>query len=188
MKRTTLFRPLIAIAVLSLAAAGLSAQGAQGDRPWYADGLERLGFTVFEKPRAVSDFSAQALDGAPQSLSRLRGKIVILNFWATWCPPCRAEMPALDALWKKDKDKALAIMGVSLSEERQTVKDFVAKAGSSYPIFLDPSGELGGRFGVRSIPTTYVFDKDGQAIAGKIGGAEYDSAESVELFAELASR
>jgi thiol-disulfide isomerase/thioredoxin len=173
---------------LSSFAGTIFADGAQDGRPWYASDLERLGFTVFDRPKAVADFSVQALDGARQSLSSLRGKIVILNFWATWCPPCRAEMPALDSLWKKNKDKAFVIMGVSLGEDQKTVMDFVAKAKYSYPIFLDQSGELGARFGARSIPTTYVFDKEGQAIAGKIGGAEYDGQQAIDLFAKLAAR
>ena len=97
-------------------------------------------------------------------------------------------MPALEALWKANKDKAFTIMGVSLGENAATVKDFIAEAGYGYPIFIDPSNALGVKFGARSIPTTYVLDKAGKAIAGKVGGASYDSAQSIALFAELASR
>jgi thiol-disulfide isomerase/thioredoxin len=175
-------------AVSSAFAAGAAVNGADKAAPWYSDGLKALGFTVFPEPKDVGDFTASALSGPAVKLSSLRGKIVILNFWATWCPPCRAEMPALEALWKASKDKAFTIMGVSVGEKSQTVKDFIAEAGYSYPIFVDSGNALGSRFGARSIPTTYIFDKNGKAIAGKVGGAPYDSAQSIELFSELAAR
>jgi thiol-disulfide isomerase/thioredoxin len=175
-------------AALVLSLSPLFSQNLIEKRAWYANEFEKLGFTVFAQPKEVGDFSAQALSGSKVSLGQLRGKVVILNFWATWCPPCRAEMPALDALWKKDKDKAFTIMGISVGEDERTVKEFIAKEGYGYPIFLDSSGELGSRFGARSIPTTYVLNKAGKAIAGKVGGAEYDSAEAASFFAQLASR
>jgi peroxiredoxin len=164
------------------------AQSGGSAKPWYASGLEKLGFTVFPTPQALDEFSVQALGGASVSLSAQKGQIVLLNFWATWCPPCRAEMPAIEKLWKKTKDKAFTVMGVSVGEEPGIVKDFIARQGYSYPIFVDPTGELGTAFGARSIPTTYILDKSGAAIAGKVGGATYDSAEANAIFAELASR
>ncbi len=176
------------LALLALFASALGAQAAVAPKPWYAASLEKLGFIVFPKPQPLDDFTIQALGGASHRLSDQKGKVVLLNFWATWCPPCRAEMPALEKLWGKSKDKAFTIMGVSVGEKPGTVKDFIASQGYSYPIYLDPSGELGSAFGASSIPTTYILDKTGAAIAGKIGGAAYDSAEAKEIFAQLASR
>jgi peroxiredoxin len=115
-------------------------------------------------------------------------RLSIAGIWATWCPPCRAEMPAIESLWKKTKDRAFTVMGVSVGEEPGKVKDFIARQGYTYPIFVDPTGSLGAAFGARSIPTTYVLDKSGRAIAGMVGGAPYDSAEALAIFAELASR
>lgn len=188
MKPNYKLRFLALVSLLLLATAGLSAQASQGARLWYANGLERLGFTVFDKPQSLGDFTVASLDGSSQSLGRLRGKIVILNFWATWCPPCRDEMPALNGLWKSEKGKPFMIMGVSVGEAAATVKAFISKTGYEYPIYLDPNGALGSRFGVRSIPDTIIFNKDGMAIATKVGGAEYDSAEALELFSQLATR
>jgi thiol-disulfide isomerase/thioredoxin len=156
--------------------------------PWYSGSLKKLGFTVFPQPKEIADFSTQTLGGEKVALGEQRGKIVILNFWATWCPPCRAEMPALEKLWKANKDKAFSIMGVSIGEKALTVKDFIAEAGYSYPVFVDPNNAISEKFGVRSIPTTYILDKKGRAIASKIGGAAFDSEESIALFAQLASR
>ena len=179
---------LLLVMALGLSMSGLLAQKAAEAKPWYAGGLEKLGFTVFPKPQALDDFSVSALGGASVKLSEQRGKIVLLNFWATWCPPCRAEMPAIEKLWKKTKDRAFTVMGVSVGEEPGKVKDFIAKMGYSYPIYVDPSGSLGAAFGARSIPTTYILDKKGRAIAGMVGGAPYDGAEALAIFAELAAR
>lgn len=181
-------RHYLLIAALVLFSPMLFAQGASQPKPWYSSGLEKLGFTVFPAPHALDDFAVQALGGASTRMSAQKGKIVLLNFWATWCPPCRAEMPAIEKLWDKNKGKAFTVMGVSVGEDLGTVKDFIAREKYSYPIFVDPSGALGSAFGARSIPTTYVIDKTGSAIAGKVGGASYDSAEAIALFAELASR
>jgi len=182
------YRLFFIIAALGIALPALSAQDNVQARPWYARGLEKLGFTVFSKPQPLDDFSIQALGGSFSKLSDQKGKIVLLNFWATWCPPCRAEMPAIDRLWTKTKDKAFTVMGVSVGEEPGTVRDFIGRQGYSYPIFVDPSGALGSAFGARSIPTSYILDKSGAAIAGKIGGAAYDDAETIAFFGELASR
>jgi len=157
-------------------------------RPWYADRLEKLGFYVFPEPVAVPDFSAEALKGGSLSLSALKGKVVLLNFWATWCPPCRAEMPSIEALWKKLKDKPFTVMAVSVGEDKGTVAKFIADQKYSYPIFLDPSSALGTAFNAESIPTTYLFDKQGRAIAGIKGSREYDGPDVVALFGELAAK
>jgi thiol-disulfide isomerase/thioredoxin len=157
-------------------------------KPWYAARLEALGFQVFSSPQRLQDFSVTGLDGSKTSLSSLKGKVVLVNFWATWCPPCRAEMPSIQKLWKATKDQAFGIMAVSVGESAATVKDFVAKNGFDYPFFLDPTGRIGNLYGVQGIPTTYVFDKDGLAIARVVGGIEYASPEALAIFAELAKR
>ena len=177
----------IALALL-VSVASAFPQGGTTGKAWYEDGLKKLGFTVFPKPADLEDFSVKALDGSTTKLSSQRGKIVLLNFWATWCPPCQAEMPAIEALWSKSKDKAFTVMGISIGEAPGTVREYIAKKGYGYPVFVDPSGKIGSLFGARSIPTTYIVDKAGKAIAGIVGGAPYDGAEAAALFSELASR
>ncbi|HUW42474.1 MAG TPA: TlpA disulfide reductase family protein [Rectinemataceae bacterium] len=188
-QRRTIFALLAAFALASLGSSLFAQTAASaGAKPWYAARLESLGFTVFPKPVPVPDFSAESLSGGSVNLSQQKGKIVLLNFWATWCPPCQHEMPAIEALWKKTKTAKFTVMGVSVGEQPGTVKDFIARKGYTYPIFVDPEGTLGTEFGARSIPTTYVLDKNGQAIAGIIGGAPYDGAEAASIFAELAAK
>jgi len=197
MSRFRLYFSLLSRARTSAAALGLLAfllatlpAGAAPatPRPWYAERLEKLGFTVLPSPVKLEDFTLPAAAGGSGSLFAQKGKIVLLNFWATWCPPCRAEMPSIESLWKKTRDKDFTIMGISVGEQPQTVKDFIAREKYSYPVYLDSSGAIGTRFGARSIPTTYLVDKSGMAIAGIVGGIEYDSAAFLALVSELAAR
>ncbi len=157
-------------------------------KPWYADSLEKLGFYVFPNPVDVGDFTVQSPNGASMSLSKAKGKLVLLNFWATWCPPCRAEMPSIQKLWDKRKDKNFTIIAVSVGEQKDTVTKFVADNHYSYPIFIDPTGQLGTAFNASSIPTTYIIDKTGKVIAGTQGGREYDSAAVLAAFDELMAK
>lgn len=157
-------------------------------RPWYADRLEKLGFYVFPAPVDVGDFTVEALKGGAGSLSQAKGKLVLLNFWATWCPPCRAEMPSIQNLWNKRKDKNFTIIAVSVGEQKDTVAKFIADNKYSYPIYLDPSSQLGSAFNASSIPTTYIIDKTGKVIAGTQGSREYDSAEVLAAFDELMAK
>jgi len=170
------------------AAFASAAPKADSSRPWYAQRLEALGFTVFKAPLPVQDFALSGLQGGSTRLAALKGKFVLLNFWATWCPPCRAEMPSIEALWRKTKDKPFAIVAVSSGERPEDVRAFIAKNGYSYPVYLDASGSIGSYFGARSIPTTYLIDKEGKAIAGAVGGLEYGSPEALALFAELSEK
>jgi peroxiredoxin len=179
---------LALLALLSSSALSAAAQEKSAPAPWYADGLRKLGFTVYDKPAAARDVSATSLDGRTARLSDLRGKIVLLNFWATWCPPCREEMPALEKLWKGMKDKDFTIMGISGGESMSVVKRFVEIGGYTYPIFADPSSEAASAYGIRFIPTTYVIDKDGAVIAMKSGGAAYGGPDSLSLFSALSAR
>jgi thiol-disulfide isomerase/thioredoxin len=181
---------LLSLGVQSLAAqpAKPATAGPSGERAWYADRLEKLGFQLYASPVVLPDFQVEALVGAPLKRSSLKGKIVLLNFWATWCPPCRAEMPSIEALHKKMQGKDFAIVGVSVGEQRGTVEKFIASQKFTFPIYLDSSGSLGAAFNARSIPTTYILDKEGRAIAGMVGSRMYDGPEVVGLFEELAKR
>ncbi|MEI6388470.1 MAG: TlpA disulfide reductase family protein [Spirochaetota bacterium] len=160
----------------------------QVPRPWYAERFEQLGFYVFPAPVDAGDFSIESLNGGSVTLSESKGKVVMLNFWATWCPPCRAEMPSIEILSKKMKGKAFAIMAISVGETKDTVAKFIALQKYSYPIYLDPDSKLGTAFNASSIPTTYIFGKDGKAIAGIQGSRQYDTPEVLALLEELIAK
>jgi peroxiredoxin len=191
-------KPMLLIAALAALAPNLAAaspgdppaavSGASEAKPWYADRLQALGFEVVREPYALPDFAVAGLDGKLARLSSQKGKLVLLNFWATWCPPCRAEMPSIQKLWAATRAKGLSIMAISLGEKEPTVKAFIGGAKYSFPVFLDPQGGVGSQYGVSAIPTTYVVDKSGRAIARVVGSIEYDGPEALSLFAELAAR
>ncbi len=178
----------ILAAFLALSASQAASQDSKYSQAWYADKFRRLGFTYYDTAATPPEFTALTLSGAEAKLSDTKGKIVILNFWATWCPPCKAEMPSLEALWKGMKGRDFTIMGVSGGESLDTVKSFVAAGGYTYPIYADPSNAAASKYGVRAIPTTLILDKSGGVIASKVGGADFNSSDSQALFAALSAR
>lgn len=117
-----------------------------------------------DEARAKVDFTLKDLDGRSWTLSELKGKVVVVNFWATWCPPCRKEMPDLEALYAEFKSEGLVILAVS-DEPRATVEKFVAANMYSFPVLLDSDRKVGGAFKVSSIPKSFVYDRQGKLVA-----------------------
>lgn len=109
-------------------------------------------------------FSLTGLDGQQWTLQELRGKVVLVNFWATWCPPCRKEIPDLNTLYKQFKDKGFVVLAIS-DEQPQTVRSFLSKHKVSYPILMDPQDKVHKEFGVDGIPKSYLYDRDGNLVA-----------------------
>lgn len=157
--------------------------------PWYKADFEALGFVVFPTPIDVPAFEVQPrAGGAPVGPADFKGKITLLNFWATWCPPCREEMPSIEILSKELKGEAFAVAAVSVKETPGTVDAFLKEYSYSFPIYLDPSGAASSNFVTRGIPTTFVLDKEGRAIAAIIGSRSYAEPEVIGLFRDLARR
>ena len=145
----------------------------------------KTGFQLSQKNLASIDFKLKDLTGKTVSLSSFKGSIVFLNFWATWCPPCRAELPSMQKLYEKYKDRGLVILGVDLQEDENLVRDFVKKTGLTYPILLDSNSQVGQIYGARSIPTSYIIGKKGFILARTVGGREWNKQEIYDLFEEL---
>jgi peroxiredoxin len=150
-----------------------------------ADEYKAVGLQALKEGTRSIDFELQDLNGKKVSLSSLKGKVVFLNFWATWCPPCRAEMASMERLYKRFKDKGLVILAVNLQEEAKAVRRFIAEQKLSFPVVLDSNGRVGAIYGARSVPTTYLVGRDGNVLAGTIGGREWDSKEYVSFFTRL---
>ncbi len=181
-------RKLLALALVAFTILVPSIVGAASGKPWYASRFEKLGFYVFDTPSRQADFTVETMAGKLATRSSLKGNIVLLNFWATWCPPCKEEIPSIENLAVAMQGKNFKVMAVSVGETRSTVASFVAERKMTYPVYLDPRRSLTATYASRGIPTTYVIDKNGDFIAAVIGGIKYDSAETISLFAELASR
>jgi thiol-disulfide isomerase/thioredoxin len=107
------------------------------------------------------------LNGKKWTLKELRGKVVVVNFWATWCPPCRKEMPDLEALYTSLKDKGLIILAIS-DEVADKVKPFIAVKNYTFPVLLDPGRKVNELFRVEGIPKSFVYNRDGKLVAQSI--------------------
>jgi len=138
---------------------------ASSDNPQFAAAMAKL-----EKDDAVrqkADFTLNDLQGKPWHLQELHGKVVLVNFWATWCPPCRKEMPDLEALYDKFKDQGFVVLAIS-DEEAAKVSPFVGERKISYPILLDPGRKVNDLFQVEGIPKSFVYDRGGKMVAQSI--------------------
>lgn len=123
----------------------------------------------------VPDFTLQTLDGETVSLSDYRGQPIVLNFWATWCAPCREEMPLLQETYEAHKAEGLVILGVNVREEnREAIKRFLDQVGVDFPVVLDPDVEAVNRYLVTSLPMTFFIDRDGQLRTLVVGGMSKD--------------
>lgn len=158
---------LILIAAVGLAAALLlpgmhrgpansgSAPAATGSTPAAtAEAPEVLGDEI--------DFTLQDPDGRPVRLSDLKGNVVVLSFWATWCPPCREEIPHLDAMNKRYQGKPVRILGANVDRQGADLKQWLAEQKLSFPVVADVGGKVSEQYGVSGIPTLLVIDKEGK--------------------------
>lgn len=152
-----------------------------------AAALSSLGFYVYETPIDLPVTAPiPALAGDPVKVSDFSGKITFFNFWATWCPPCRAEMPSIERLYKQMSGTNFRIIAVNAGENRSQVASFIEKNKYTFPIYLDESNALSSIFAARGLPSTYLVNKEGKVIAVRIGAMEYDQAELIKLLKELA--
>jgi peroxiredoxin len=135
------------------------------DDPQFAMAMKKLE----ENDAAIehADFTLPDLDGKSWTLQSLHGKVVLVNFWATWCPPCRKEMPDLDALYRKFKNKGLVVLAIS-DEEVAKVKPFLAERNLGFPILLDPGRKINELFRIDGIPKTFIYDREGKLAAQSI--------------------
>jgi peroxiredoxin len=138
---------------------------AASDGPQFAEAMARL--VAADAARQKADFTLTDLQGKTWHLQDLRGKVVLVNFWATWCSPCRKEMPDLQALYEKYKDQGFAVLAIS-DEEAAKVTLFLAERKISYPVLLDPGRKVHELYQVEGIPKSFVYDRDGKLVAQSI--------------------
>lgn len=131
-----------------------------------------------QEGKLAPDFQLQDLDGQSVALSDFRGKPVLLNFWATWCSPCRSEMPYIQQVYDEWSDKGLVVLAINIGESPATVKEFVQAQGFSFPVLLDTKQDVAEKYNIRGIPTTLFIDKDG-VIQVKLIGA-FPSKAAIE--------
>ena len=146
-----------------------------------------LGLTPITDPRPAAALRLPDLDEKGHDLADLKGKLVLVNFWATWCPPCRREMPSLERLKQRLQDRGLAVLAVDVGEDADTVFAFTGQLepAPTFPLLLDRDSEAMKRWKVRGLPTTYVIDPRGRLIYRAVGGREFDDPVMVEALSRL---
>jgi len=133
------------------------------------------------------DFNEKDLNGEALSISRFKGKVVLVDFWATWCGPCISELPNVKAAYSKHRAAGFEIVGISLDQDRNKLKDFIAKHEMPWPQLFDGQGwdsKLGRQYGIRSIPATFLLDREGKVIARDLRGPALEAAVAKALAAK----
>jgi peroxiredoxin len=138
---------------------------ATSNDPQFAEAMSKL--EADDAKRQAIDFTLYDLQGKQWSLRDLHGKVVLVNFWATWCPPCRKEMPDLQALYDKYKDQGFVVLSIS-DEDAAKVAPFIAERKITYPVLLDPGRKVNDAFIVDGIPKSFVYDREGRLVAQSI--------------------
>jgi cytochrome c-type biogenesis protein len=140
---------------------------------------------VTDKAVTPVDFTLPLLDGTQCRLSDLQGKVVFLNFWATWCPPCRAEMPSMEAVYQQLRDRGFEILAVNIQEGAASVSAFMKENKLSFPVALDESGKISGLYGVQAIPTSYIIDKRGLIVSRLTGSINWNEPRIIVALQSL---
>jgi cytochrome c biogenesis protein CcmG, thiol:disulfide interchange protein DsbE len=165
-RRRLLAVGLLVVALWSSASADPSAVPALVKR------LDLVGYRSGTKPPY---FSGPTLEARQLSLTDLRGKVVVVNFWASWCVDCRPEMPMLEGLHREFASRGLAIIGINTREDKQVVGRYATELGLTFPLVLDPRGKNNELYGVIGLPTTFIVGRDGRAVAFGVGPRNWGS-------------
>jgi thiol-disulfide isomerase/thioredoxin len=166
------------LAAFLLLSAGLS--GAQSVVP------SRL-FQPLAEPGPAAELALQGLDGRDYTLADFEGRVLLVNFWATWCPPCRKEMPALERLAQHFEDAAFQVVGVNVGESVDRIHGFLETlpVPPGFPMLLDRDGAVSRDWGARVVPTTLVVDRESRVVLGAVGEVDFDSPDLREQLRRL---
>lgn len=146
------------------------------------DSILKFDSSNYKETTEAPDFTLQDLNGKKVSLKDLKGKKVYLNFGATWCPPCRLEMPDIEKLYQETKDSDLVIIGIDIGEDKETVKNFISKNNYNFKILLDSDQSVASKYNITAIPASFFIDKNGKIVSSHIGAMTLEQMkENVKL-------
>jgi thiol-disulfide isomerase/thioredoxin len=143
--------------------------------------------TELKPPKPAPDFTLKDMDGKPHSLKDYRGRVLLVNFWATWCPPCRREMPSMERLQQHFKGKSFSVLAINQQEDADRIFEFTGalRPAPSFPILLDGDTKVATAYGVKGLPVSFVLDGQGRITHRAIGGREFDHPELIATLAAL---
>ena len=180
-----LARAVSVVVKVSLLSSSLALVTAPLNLQAHAPELHGFELVTFAKPAPAPDFVLDALGGGTRSLADYRGRYVLLNFWATWCPPCLEEMPSMDVLEKRYRDRGFAVVAISTDKEgADIVQGFVDKLGVGFEILLDPDQRVAGQYAATNLPVSFLLNREGLVIAAAIGARDWQSEESLSYLDE----
>ncbi len=139
---------------------------------------------VADRPSAP-DFALTDIDGVVHRLSDYRGQVVIVNFWATWCPPCREEMPSMQRAWEELRDEDIVILAIDVGEDEDTIFTFTADYPVEFPLLLDLDSGVTQEWPVRGLPTTFIIDPQGRIAYRAIGTRDWEDPALLDTLRKL---
>jgi peroxiredoxin len=166
--RTTFGMAMCVIIALTTALNALASE-----RPALAELLKPLNVSAYPSLMHPPDFSGLTADNRTVSLASLRGKVLLFNFWASWCLECRPEMPMFEHLHREFSAQGLAVVGINAREGTSTIRAYAKELNLTFPLIQDPSGKINSAYGVIGLPTTFLIARDGRAVALAIGPREW---------------
>lgn len=149
------------------------------------DAIKELGLIRPPRLKRAEEFTLPTPEGGNLRLSEHRGKVVMINFWATWCPPCLEEMPVMERLYRQHREAGFVMVAVSVDSEPRAVPPFLADRRFTFSVGLDPKMELANRYGVRGLPSSFIVDRAGNLHAVAFGPRAWDSDASHALIEGL---
>jgi thiol-disulfide isomerase/thioredoxin len=150
-----------------------------------ADPLEALVVQSYLEPPPAPAVTLSDLDGRARALADFRGQVVFLNFWATWCVPCRQEMPALEMLYRTYRDRGFVVLGVNFREATREVRAFMDDARLTFPALLDTDAKVSEAFRVRGLPVSFLLDRQGRILWKAVGTRPWDGPHGRAHLAEV---
>jgi peroxiredoxin len=167
-----MFRILLSLFILVVSLPSIAQQAGKG--------LTQLP----DRPQAPN-FVLADIDGNRYRLSDYRGQVVIINFWATWCPPCRAEMPSMQRAWEQLEKEGILMLGINVGEDEDTIFQFTANYPVEFPLLMDLDSRVINQWPVRGLPTTFVVSPEGKITYRAIGGREWDDPDLLAMVRAL---
>jgi peroxiredoxin len=151
-----------------------------------AEAMKALDLVKPARAKLADDFTVPTPSGETFHLAAQRGKVVMINFWATWCPPCLEEMPAMERLYRRQKDGGFTLLAISVDTDPKKVTPFLREHQLTFPVGLDPKMQLANTYAVRALPSSFMVGRDGTLVALALGPRQWDGDAAHSLIEGMA--